>query len=175
MKQPMFDHLRRSPIRWAPVKKALVAVAAAALMLSACGGGSRLTKAEYERRVNQIGRQLSTTLQKTFADPQFQNPASLEEAAEVLRKGREDMEDAADRLDDVNPPEEIERIHDDFVEGIRDFANDFGRFADATEKGDLAALQRFGQQISDESLPSMIAINGATEALKAKGYDISND
>jgi hypothetical protein len=159
----------------AAVKRLLVLAAAVTVMASACGGGSRLTKAEYEGRVNEIGRQLSSTLEKTFSSPQFQNPSSLKEAADVLRQGQEDMEGAADRLDEVNPPEEIEGIHDQFVKGIRDFAGDFGRFAEATEKGDLAALQRFSQQITDESLPSMIAITRATEGLNAKGYNITND
>lgn len=157
------------------MKRAFVLAAAVVLMASGCGGESRLTKAEYERRVNQIGQQLTDTLERTFSAPEFQNPSSLKQAADVLRQGQNDMEDAADRLDDVSPPEEIQSIHDRFVKGIRDFAKDFGRFAEATEKGDLAALQRFSQQISDESLPSMIAVNRATEALKAQGYDISND
>lgn len=157
------------------MKRAFVFAAAVVLMASACGGESRLTKAEYERRVNQIGQQLTDTLERTFSAPEFQNPSSLKQAADVLRQGQNDMEDAADRLDDVTAPEEIQSIHDRFVKGIRDFAKDFGRFAEATEKGDLAALQRFSQQISDESLPSMIAVDRATEALKAQGYDISND
>lgn len=159
----------------AAVKRAFVVAAVVALLASSCGGGSRLTKAEYERKVNQIGQQLTDTLEKTFSSPQFQSPSSLKEAADVLRQGQEDMEAAADRLDEVNPPEEIQSIHDQFVKGIRDFARDFGRFAEATEKGDLAALQRFSQQISDESLPSMVTVNRATEALKAKGYDISSE
>jgi hypothetical protein len=158
----------------AAVKRVLVLVIAV-LVAPSCGGDSRLSKADYERRVNQIGQQLSDTLEKTFSSPQFQSPSSLKEAADVLRLGEKEMASAADRLDEVNPPEEIESIHDRFVKGIRDFARDFGTFAEATEKGDLAALQRFSQQISDESLPSMIAVNQATGALKAKGYDISNE
>ncbi|MGH2556511.1 MAG: hypothetical protein ACRDHO_12440 [Actinomycetota bacterium] len=156
------------------MKRIVVVVALVALVAQSCGGDSPLSKAEYERRVNQIGQQLSDTLEGTFSSPQFQNPTSLKDAADVLRQGQNEMAGAADRLDEVNPPEEIESIHDRFVKGIRDFARDFGTFAEATEKGDLAALQRFSRQISDESLPSMIAVNEATGALKAKGYDISN-
>ena len=156
------------------MKRIVVVVATVALIAPSCGGDSRLSKAEYERRVNQIGQELSDTLETTFSSPQFQDPSSLKDAADVLRQGQKEMAGAADRLDGVNPPEEIEGIHDRFVKGIRDFARDFGTFADATEKGDLAALQRFSQQISDQSLPSMIAVNEATAALKAKGYDISN-
>lgn len=158
----------------AAVKRVLIVAAAVALLASSCGGGSPLTKAEYERRVHEISQLLSETLQETFSSPQFQNRSSLKDVADVLREGQEDIEDAAGRLDDVNPPVEIESTHDQLVQGIRDFGKDFGRFADATEKGDLAALQRFSQQISDESLPSMIAVNKATEALKAKGYDIAD-
>jgi hypothetical protein len=159
----------------AAVKRTVVVMAAVVLLAPSCGGDSRLTKAEYERRVNQIAQQLSDTLETTFSSPQFQNPSSLKDAADVLRQGQKDMERAADRLDEVNPPEDIESVHDQFAKGIHDFARAFGSFAEATEKGDLAALQRFSQQISDESLPSMIAVNRATDALKAKGYDISND
>jgi hypothetical protein len=152
----------------------LVVLAAVALSASACGGEPRLTKAQYQQRVNQIGQQLSDTLNETFSSPQLQNPNSLKEAADVIRQGQKNLRDAARRFDALNPPEEIESIHGQFVMGLEHFARDFGRFAQVTEKGDLPALQRFGQQISDESLPSMVEIQKAIDALKAKGYDISN-
>ena len=155
--------------------RALAPVTLAVVLASACGGESRLTKNQYEQTVNRIGNQLSTTLTDTFSSPKLTNPSSLEEAASVIRAGQRNIRDAADRLDRLNPPEEIAGIHDRLAQGFRDFATAFGSFAQATEKGDLEAIQRFNQQVNDQTLPAMIAIQKAVDELNAKGFDISND
>lgn len=145
----------------------------AALLASACGGKPRLTKAQYEQQVNTIGTQLSNALNTTFSSPKLRNPNSLKDAADVMRAGQKNIREAADRLDRVNPPAQIESIHKQLVKGFRDFATAFGRFAEATGKGDLAGIQRFSQQVSDQSLPAMVEIQKAIDALKAKGFQIS--
>jgi hypothetical protein len=145
-----------------------------AFILSACGGNPRLTKAQYEHTVNQIGKQLSTTLTNTFNSPKLRNPGSLTEAADVLQAGQRNIRDAADRLDRLNPPDQIAGIHGQLVSGFRDFAKAFGSFAQATEKGDLAAIQRFSEQVSAQTLPAMVEIQKAIDGLKAKGFDVSN-
>jgi hypothetical protein len=155
------------------VTRALAVVTSAALLATACGGKSRLTKGQYEQRVSRIGRDLSTTLDRTFSSPKLQNPSSLKDAADVLAAGQRNLQQAADRLAAVNPPEQIQSIHDQLVKGFRDFATAFGNFARATEKGDLAAIQRFSQQVSDQTLPAMVEIQKAIDRLKAKGFDIS--
>jgi hypothetical protein len=153
---------------------AVAAVAAVAFLVGACGGKARLTKADYERQVNRIGNQLSTTLNATFSSPKLRNPSSLKDAAGVIRAGQKNLQDAADRLDQLNPPEQVEKVHDQLVKGFRDFAQAFGRFAQATEKGDLATIQSLNQQVSNRTLPAMVAIQKAIDALKAKGFDISD-
>jgi hypothetical protein len=160
-----------APVR--SVTRALVLLTAAAVLGAACGRTSPLTKAQYERQVSQIVKQLSTTLDSTFASPKLQNPSSLKEAGDILARGGKSMEESAGRLDRLNPPEQITSIHKQLVEGIRDFAAAFGNFAQSTAKGDLPAIQRFGQQVSDQTLPAMVEIQHALDALKAKGFDIS--
>jgi hypothetical protein len=150
----------------------LIVTVVASLM--ACGGNPRLSKTQYEQRVNQIGTQLSTTLTDTFNSPKLANPGSLKEAADVIRAGQMSIRDAADRLDRINPPSRIESIHKQLTKGFRDFAAAFGGFAQATEKGDLAAIQRFSEQVSAQTLPAMVEIQKATDDLKRKGFDISN-
>jgi hypothetical protein len=155
--------------------RVLVSVTIVAFMAAACGGEPRLTKAQYERTVNQIGNELSTTLSETFSSPKLANPSSLAEAAGVIRAGQENIREAANRLDKVNPPAEIEDIHGRLAEGFRDFAAAFGAFAQATEKGDLEEIQKFNQQVTDQTLPAMVAIRRAIDDLNAEGFDISND
>jgi hypothetical protein len=155
--------------------RVFVSLTIVALIAAACAGESRLTKAQYERTVNQIGNELSTTLSETFSSPKLANPSSLAEAAGVIRDGQDNIRDAADRLDKVTPPSEIEDIHRRLADGFRDFAAAFGAFAEATEKGDLDAIQRFNQQVTDQTLPAMIAIQKAINDLNTKGFDISND
>jgi hypothetical protein len=155
--------------------RALVPVTVVALLAGACGGGSRLTKAQYEQTVNLIGNQLTTTLTTTFSSPKLRNPSSLKDAADVIRTGQRNIRDAADRLDKVNPPKEIEDVHDRLAKGFRSFATAFGAFVEATEKGNLEAIQRFNQEVNDQTLPAMIAIQKAIDDLNSRGFDISND
>jgi hypothetical protein len=157
------------------IPKVLVPVVAALLLVASCGGDQRLTKSGYERSVNQIGEQLADTLSTTFSSPELQNPDTLKEAADVIRAGQRNIRDAAGRLDRLNPPEEIEGIHEQLAAGFRAFARAFGTFAQATEKGDLAAIQTFNQQVTDRTLPAMVQIQRAIDELKAKGYDISSE
>ena len=151
-----------------------VAVVAFAVVLAACGGPDRLTRSQYEQRVNRIGQNLSTTLTNTFNSPKLTGAGSLKEAADVLRAGQRSIRIAADQLGRLNPPSQIEDVHEQLTKGFRDFDTAFGTFAQATEKGDLAAIQRFSQQVSDQTLPAMVEIQKAIDALKAKGFDISN-
>jgi hypothetical protein len=155
------------------VTRAFVLLTLAALVSTACGSKARLTKPQYERQVNHIIRQLTATLDSTFSSPKLLHPTSLKDAAEVLSRGQKTMEEADDKLDALNAPQRIEGIHEELVQGIRDFANSFGDFANATAKGDLAAIQRFNQQVSDQTLPAMTEIRKAVAALKSKGFDVS--
>jgi hypothetical protein len=153
--------------------RAFLFLIVAALLGGACGSKTPLTKPQYERQVNHIVKELSTTLDTTFSSPKLQHPNSFKEAADVLRSAQRTMEEAADKLQALHPPERIESVHAELVKGIRDFAGSFGDFAGATAKGDLAAIQRFNQQVSDETLPAMSEIQKALNDLKAKGFDIS--
>src|SRR5881397_1612187 len=134
------------------VIKALAVATSAALVAGACGNKAPLTKAQYEQKVNQIGKQLSTTLDTTFSSPKLQKAGSLKEAADVFRAAQKNLEDAATRLDRLTPPERVASVHDLLIKGFRDFAQSFGTFAQATEQGDLSAIQRFNQQVSDQTL-----------------------
>jgi len=173
----MFDCPPRDLLGWLASMRngtrVLFVVTSAAVLAGACGSKSPLMKAQYEQKVNQIGKQLSTTLDNTFSSPKLQHAGSLKETAEVFRVAQKNLEDAANRLDSLRPPEQVTNTHDLLVKGFRDFAHAFGRFARATENGDLSAIQKFNQQVSDQTLPAMIEIQRAIDQLKAKGFDIS--
>jgi hypothetical protein len=156
------------------ITRTFVLLTLAALVATTCGSKARLTKPQYERQVNHIIRQLTATLDTTFSSPKLLHPTSLKDAADVLRRGERTMEEAADKLDALNAPQRIEGLHEELVQGIRDFANSFGDFAKATANGDLAAIQRFNEQVTDQTLPAMTEIQKAVDALKAKGFDMSN-
>jgi soluble cytochrome b562 len=142
---------------------------------SACGGGgggSRLSKADYQTKVQAIGDEFSSTLDDVFSDPALQDPSSLTEAADVIRHGADLIRQAADDLDALNPPAEVEATHDQFVAGFKAFADDLDGFAQATEDGDLDAIEQFNQQLNDESLDSMKQVQDAVDAFEAAGYDL---
>src|SRR5438094_4911973 len=154
----------------------LIAAFAAALCLvlpvSACGSRARLSKAEYERRVNDLGNRFSSTLRTVFSSPQLKNPSSLKQAADVIRKGADVIRHAADDLDGLNPPPAADHAHGLLVGGFKQFADDLDGFADDAQAGNLSKMSQFDQAVSTESLPSMMKIKQASDELKALGYQI---
>jgi hypothetical protein len=145
----------------------MIAVLAGAILLVAAGcggggdgGGTPLTKEEYEQQMQTIGQDLSSALDTSGATDADSAVAQIEEAQSTLTT-------AADEMDEMTPPEDIATEHDQLVEGVRQFSDDLDGVISAVEGGDM-------QAVSDMmSLDSLQAIQSASAAITAKGYDIA--
>jgi hypothetical protein len=152
------------------------AAIAASLALSACGGGGgggdRLTKAEYEQEVAAIG--------KTFGEGlgSITNAQSPDEIGPALAAAKEEIGAVAARLDDLNPPEEIEAAHERLVAGLEAFSGDLDKVAGqieeaakkAQEDNDPSALFAvFGALASLESIKELQAVE---KEFEKAGYDL---
>lgn len=94
-------------------------VALSVLALAGCGGDEpdRVTKAEYERLTSEIYTDLARSLQVPLATSE-QRQAAAPRVGEAMR-------DAAERTDEIEPPEDIEEHHDDYADALRSCAGSF--------------------------------------------------
>jgi hypothetical protein len=149
----------------------LIGTAAATFLLVACGtSGDPLSRADYQDEldqatgaVEQAFTQLGESLQDVSADK-----GSLEDAAGEVGNIQDELDSAADELDDVSPPEDVAPAHDKLVDGMRGISDDLEDLKSALEEGDAAALQRIGATF--EKLGSAKLLEQATNELEKAGY-----
>jgi hypothetical protein len=149
-------------------ERSLAASLAAAAVLvggGGCGGGDRLSKAEYEEKMQEVGASLERSFE-AIGD----NPDSLDQLSEALGKSQDELREAADELEDVEPPENVEDAHDDVVDGLRGVADQFGELVEATEEGDPEEIEQFMKDFEDSDAAKKL--QSATEEIKSKGYKI---
>ncbi len=140
-----------------------LAAAAGALALAGCGGGDgRLSKSEYEEKV----RSAYAEVQEAFA----QTNVPMEELAARVEDAQKQLREAADELEDVQPPEEVEAENAQIVQAMRAYAEDLDRLRNAAEQGDERTIEDFNARIAqNESVEQMAE---AAEKMKFKGYDL---
>jgi len=127
-----------------------------------CGSQQRLSKAEYEQAVRSAYAPVQAAFLQTRVGPAAL-PTRIAAAQETLGK-------AADRLEEAKPPEDVEREHEEIIEGLRSYANDLDKLRGAAERGDSAAIEAFTAQIGQNEAIQQIA--EAAEEMKFKGYDL---
>jgi hypothetical protein len=156
-------------------RRAVGTIAALAVALAAgCGGdGDRLSKAEYEGRLNETGNEI----ERSFDDlgDAFQGGAdqtSLDDAAARIGQIQEQIRSEADELEEVEPPEDAEAEHEQFVEGLNGVADDLGEFRQAVEDGDVQAIQEFGQEFQESEAAKRLEEAG--DSLQEKGYNLED-
>jgi hypothetical protein len=148
----------------------MLAAALTAITAAGCGGGGgggggdRLSKNEYEQEMSSIG----DDLQAASAGIDLSNTSDLDKVADTVADFRVRLEQAADEVDDLNPPEDVEEETAKIAAALHAFADEFGRMEKAARKGDLQELQKAQQAVVSEGAEAQ----KAAEDLKAKGYDI---
>ena len=133
------------------------------MSLAACGD-DRLSKSEYEQK-----------LQSEYADVQqaFQATAASfgqTDLAGTIGDAQEQLRGAAESLEHVEPPKEIEEENEEIVEGLREYADDLGDLRVAAERNDLKTITAFTDRIADNEAIHQIA--EAAEEMKHKGYNV---
>ena len=83
---------------------ALVLALGAAACGGGGGGGDRLSKDEYEQQMSSIG----ADLQEASSGVDISSTTDLDKVADTVADFKDDLETAADKVDDLNPPEDAE-------------------------------------------------------------------
>ena len=154
----------------------LLALAALVLGLLAagCGGGSsgggvaggdRLSKADYLTKVQAVGTKMSTTMDElgsTASDPKA--------GAKQFEALGAALEDAADELAALNPPEDVQSAHEKFTDGISMLGDDIAKAGSELKGDDVGAAMTMMADLA--SSEAMKKIQEAADELEQAGYNV---
>jgi hypothetical protein len=145
---------------------ATLAAVALALVLSGCGGGDRLSKSQYQRHLTSDTQEI----RKAFL-PLSTPPSSMGELAGKLKVGESQLNDAANDLEGLNPPKEIEKDNKTLAKGLHKFAEELDSFRKAAEKEDPQLLRKTFADLQRSH--ALVDVRNATTDMKKKGYKLS--
>lgn len=143
-----------------------VVVALVATFAAGCGGGSgRLSKAEYEARIQADGRNVQTAVQQISS-----SLGSLAQLAKHVAAAEVAARAAADDLAAAKPPEEVAVDNDKLVAALRTIVVQLQKLEQAAKAGDQFAAQQAATAI--QGAPEVKAGQAAVKDMKQKGYKV---
>jgi hypothetical protein len=125
----------------------LVLVAATALVAAGCGGGGgndTLSKAEYAAQADKA----CTAAQAEGKDLDL---SSTEKIASNGDQAKEVLDELADKIDNLEPPDELKDPAESFVDGLKQEADEFGEMTQAAKDGDTAKIQEIQGKLQSQS------------------------
>jgi hypothetical protein len=145
----------------------IAAVSLAALLVAAAacgGGGGRLSKSDYEHRINAAGQRLSAVF--GLVD---ENTPNLHQFAVKVDRARRTLDDVTSDLGDVKPPEKAEPAHEQLVGSLRELSVELRNLAAAARSG---SKKRTDLARRDLSAPAR-GILQAIQELQQAGFDVN--
>jgi len=140
----------------------LVLVMLCAVVLGACGGNSAADqKTEYKKEAKSILDEAKASLQSL--QPRLAGKSADQQAAEIA-KTRQQVIGAADKLEKLDPPSDVQAEHDKFVATLRKFGEDFSKVEAAGKARDKQAAQQALVQLQTDAGQ----LQSASAALEAK-------
>lgn len=98
------------------------------------------------------------------------NAGSLQDLATSVKSAQQALRDAADELEEIEPPKAVEEENEELVEGMRGYADDLDRLREAAADENAAGVQTFNAAIAgNESIERMAE---AAEEMMHHGYDL---
>jgi len=148
---------------------ATLAALALAFAVAGCGGGgggSRLSKAQYEQHLGADSREITKAFQ-----PLSTPPSSLTVLASELKVGQEKLRSAADDLNGVTAPKDVEKDNQALVKGLRTLADELESLRSAAAKKDPKLVQKALTDLKTSH--ALVDARRATDDMKKKGYKLS--
>jgi len=173
MSRIRFDGCDLSPRRARTPRYAerIAAAVAGALLLvllaAACGGGGgggRLSKSDYEQRVDAAGERLSAVF--GLVD---RNTANLHQLATKVDRARRTLDDVTRDLAALKPPEEAEAPHQRLVGALRELSGDLRGLTAAARSGNAKRTELARRELSGPAR----AILQAIQELQQAGFDVN--
>ena len=151
-------------------------VSVAALALVGCGGdegGEALSQEQYQEQLDQATTDLeegSTDLNDELGAILSGDESVGDAAAEAVGTMVEQFRETASELEDVEPPENAQEANDEFVNGLRGYADELEEIQGSLEDGDLSEARSQLGRINE--LDSVQALQRAAEQLREAGYSV---
>ena len=141
---------------------ACVSLATALAVLAAgCGGGSdRLSKADYETQVGTIAVGLTEAIQAVGA------ATTVKGTIKALEQCQAAFKSAADDLDAIVPPADIQDEHAALATAVREFGEQLNPIIGRVARGNRLAVAGV------QALPALPKIIRASADIGQKGYDL---
>jgi len=152
----------------------VAALAALVVIVAGCGGGSeaRLSKAEYEQRVAQIGQDLQVRF-GNLSTAQI-DPSDLGALADLLSTLGQALDAAAGELSDLRPPEDAQAAQDKLVKAARELADLVREVARKVKTAPLSELLQMQDELDVSKSDAFQRLQEAMDELKAKGYRLGD-
>ena len=144
---------------------ATLAALAFLFAVAGCGGSGRLSKAQYEQHFRSDSQAISKGIK-----PLTTKPTSVEQLISELKVGEMQLHEAANDLNGVKAPTNIEQDNTTVVKGLRKFADELASFRKAAEKKDVALLQKTFAEL--QASHALVDVRDATNDMKKKGYKL---
>ena len=157
MTQSRFNAFSLSPTEARHRGAATLAALALALAAAGCGGGGRLSKSQYEQHFGSDSQAISKAIKPLIS---YGRPDATDEQ----------LHNAANDLDRVNPPKDIEKDNKTLVKGLRKFADEVQSFRKAAEKRDPQLVQKTLAELRNSD--ALVNVRDATNDMKRKGYKL---
>ena len=126
----------------------LVLVLAAVVLAAGCGGGGssgeQLTKAEYAAK-------LDTICTETNEAGKSLDLASISKLATSGGEAKALLDKMIDRINSLEPPDEVQDAASSFVAGLEQESKDFGELTQAAKDGDAAKVRQIQGELSSEA------------------------
>jgi hypothetical protein len=145
---------------------ALLAVLALVGGAAACGGSGRLSKSAYEKKVRADGRDIKNTFQALSGS----NFSSLDQMAAQIGKGQNELRKAADDLDGLKPPKEVEADNKKLAKALRELADELEPLRKGAAEGNPKKVQKAANSL--QSSTAVQDAKAATSDMKSKGYSL---
>ena len=130
--------------------KAGVVLVVALLTLSACGGGGRLSKADFRTKANAICSKYNARIKRALANVS-NDPQSL---ASAVDRALGYIKKATQELDDLDPPKAYDAKYEELSRLNHDEISTGQKLADAARANDKAAIQSAIAQLESQGKDS---------------------
>jgi chromosome segregation ATPase len=148
----------------------LVAVVALASLAAGCGGGDALSKEAYQEELGQAATGLSEASQalgKELSNASI-GEGSFEDAADEMAAIRDQLDQTADDLDGIDPPEDAEDAHNRLVDSLHAYSDDLEEIQGKLESGSDAEITESLSGL--QNLDSVKELQQAGADLEELGY-----
>lgn len=148
----------------------LVALVALVTLAAGCGGDDALSQQDYQEELGQAATDLSQASQKlgTELTQAMVGDGSFEEAADEMTAIRDELNETADDLEGVDPPDDVADAHDRLVDSLRAYSDDLEEIQGKLEDGTEAEITKSFAGL--QNLDSVRELQRAGAELEELGY-----